>query len=189
MPPAVGLVLLPTPIVIDLTAVIFTPAEVKSLSGIFHCFQPGLAGGRRIRIHDRLALAGVVLDRQVHGARPSCLPAAPAPISAICQAPVTVPVVVTLENSAAVATAASWLHTARPIRTGSVIVIVWASPNWVQVLPSGEMEPVKLLPVRSTFTQYGAAIAGGGLVVVGRGAAGGQPPLEAGAVAGRCRRA
>ena len=80
-----------------------------------------------------------------------------------CHEPVTVPVVETFENSATVVRAASWLHTARPIRTGLVIVIVWAVPNCVQVLPSGEIEPVKLLPLRSTLTQYGAAIAGAGL--------------------------
>ena len=37
------------------------------------------------------------------------------------------------------------------------MVIVWGVPNAVQVLPSGEIEPVKLLPLRSIFTQYGAA--------------------------------
>src|SRR5512145_1492551 len=79
------------------------------------------------------------------------------PISATCHAPVTLPVVEIFENSAAVETAASWLHRARPIRTGPVIVIVWAVPNCVQVTPSGEMKPEKALPLRSILTQYGAA--------------------------------
>ncbi len=39
VPPAVGLVRLPTPITIESTAVIFTPAEVNSLRGIVHCCQ------------------------------------------------------------------------------------------------------------------------------------------------------
>ncbi len=51
--------------------------------------------------------------------------------------------------------------TARPIRTEPVIAIVWASPNWVQATPSGEMKAENLSPVRSTFTQYGAATAVG----------------------------
>ena len=64
------------------------------------------------------------------------------------------------------------------------MAMVCAVPNWVQVWPSGEMEPEKALPLRSIFTQYGGAtfVAGIG---VRRSAVGREPPLEAGAVARR----
>jgi hypothetical protein len=39
VPPGVGAVRLPTPMYIVLTAVTFTPAAVKVLSGIFHVSQ------------------------------------------------------------------------------------------------------------------------------------------------------
>src|SRR4030042_4982460 len=112
VPPLVGLVLLPTPIVIDLTAFTFTPAEVKSLSGIVQCCQPVFteaAASGFCTVADLPELSLTVTYR------PSIeLPAGwAAPISATCQFPATLPATAMLENSAPGGMWASWLHRAR----------------------------------------------------------------------------
>jgi len=47
--------------------------------------------------------------------------------------------------------------TARPTYTFCAIVIVWVVPTWFQYTPSTETYPVKLFPLRVSFTQYGYA--------------------------------
>ena len=39
-----------------------------------------------------------------------------------------------------------------------MLIVVW--PRGLQVVPSGEMEAVKVLPARTSRTQYGAATRG-----------------------------
>ena len=62
---------------------------------------------------------------------------------------------VTLSKAEVQATVLLWLVTARPIKTLAAIGIV-AVPTEVQLIPSAEMEAVKVLPLRARRTQYGA---------------------------------
>ncbi len=63
-----------------------------------------------------------------------------APISAVCHAPVTLPVVERLENSAAVDVVALWLVRARPMRTPLAIETFTGAVKvtLVHVTPSAE---------------------------------------------------
>jgi len=48
------------------------------------------------------------------------------------------------------------LLTARPMYTFWAMEMVWVVPTCVQFTPSGEAYPLKLLPLRTSFTQYGS---------------------------------
>ena len=184
VPPLTGLVLLPTPIISDLTAFIFTPAEVNSLSGIFHCCQAVLAPWPpRPDCTTVLDLPELSLTVRY---RPSIeLPAGCAtPISATCQVPVTLPVKAMLENSAPVAIAGvvAAQGQADQDRTGHRDRLGRAQLRpGLAVGGDGAGEAVAvaldLHPVRSRHDRAG-------VVVVGRSAVGREPVLEAGAVAG-----
>jgi hypothetical protein len=50
--------------------------------------------------------------------------------------------------------------TAKPMYTFCAMVMVTAVPTCTQFVPSAEMYPLKLLPLRTNFTQYGSALIG-----------------------------
>ena len=56
VPPAFGLFLSPTPMVIFWILVVLTPAAVRSLSGIFHCVQAPVAAAAGSALADSLLL-------------------------------------------------------------------------------------------------------------------------------------
>jgi hypothetical protein len=66
-----------------------------------------------------------------------------------------VPTVLTLLNAAVQSVPSLWLVTARPMNT-SVAIVMLADPTCVQLDPSGETKPVKVLPERVTRTHLGA---------------------------------
>src|SRR5438105_1256359 len=68
-----------------------------------------------------------------------------------------VPVMLTLSKTAVVAVPLLCEQTARPTRTVEFMVIVRVAPVCVQVEPSDDRHAEKLLPLRTTRTQYGAA--------------------------------
>ena len=59
----------------------------------------------------------------------------------------------TLSNVAVASSELLSLLTARPTYTLCAMGIVWVAPICVQFMPSGEPKPLKLLPLRTTFTQ------------------------------------
>src|SRR5438034_9808723 len=82
------------------------------------------------------------------------------PMPGIGTRPVTGPgvvgtVIVTLSKVAVLSLVLSWLVTARPTVKGEVIAMVVAAPMGVQVFPSGEKKPLRVLPVLTTRTQTG----------------------------------
>ena len=112
-PPAFGLVLSPTPIVIFLTLLRLTPAALRSLSGIRHSVQADTAVAEALALTTVFDFPPLSSTRRYKDA--GSLVGIVAPMASACHEPVTAPVVATLDISATVVRAASWLVTARPM--------------------------------------------------------------------------
>ena len=59
----------------------------------------------------------------------------------------------TLSNVAVASSELLSLLTARPMYTFCAMEMVWVGPICVQLTPLGEPKPLKLFPLRITFTQ------------------------------------